>query len=281
MACRGSGVRVPSAPPTRSPAQSAGLLLIRRRASWQRLADPGWHGGRFESANEADRVLATGESAFGQARWHHVLMTATDASTSTTTDLTATPHRGHREVRRAQLPPPPGGAGAGRRRVGHRRRRQALPRLPRGLLRPQLRPHQRAPRRGRARAARQAHADQPRVLQRPAQRLRRGARPPHRQGHDPADELRRRGRRDRHQGQPQVGLRGQGRARRPGHDHHDGGQLPRPHHDHRQLLRRRRRDLGLRALHHGLPRREVRRRRGHRLGHRRDDRRRALRADPG
>ena len=57
-----------------------------------------------------------------------------------------------------------------------------------------------------------------------------------RQGHGPADEHRRRGRRDRHQGRPQVGLPGQGRARGPGHDRRDGGQLPRPHHDHRQLL---------------------------------------------
>ena len=191
------------------------------------------------------------------------------------------PHRDHRALRSAQLPPPPGGARAGRRRVGHRRRRQALPRLPRGLLRAQLRAHQRAPRRGRARAAGPAHADQPRLLQRPAQRLRRGADPPHRQGHDPADELRRRGRRDRDQGQPQVGLRGQGRARRPGHDHHHGGQLPRSHHHDRQLLRRRRRDVGLRALHDRLPRREVRRHRGARLGDRRDDRRGAVRADPG
>ena len=49
---------------------------------------------------------------------------------------------------------------------------------------------------------------------------------------------------------------------RPGLDHHHGGQLPRPHHDDRELLRRRGRHLRLRPVHHRLPRREVRRHRG-------------------
>ena len=47
----------------------------------------------------------------------------------------------------------------------------------------------------------------------------RRARRPVRQGPRAADEHRRRGRRDRDQGLPQVGLRGQGRPRRPGQDH--------------------------------------------------------------
>ena len=45
--------------------------------------------------------------------------------------------------------------------------------------------------------------------------VRRGARRAVRHGHDPADEHRRRGGRDRAQDGPQVGLRGQGRARGP------------------------------------------------------------------
>ena len=40
------------------------------------------------------------------------------------------------------------------------------------------------------------------------------------------------------QGGAQVGLRGQGRARRPGQDHRRRRQLPRPHHHDHQLLRR-------------------------------------------
>ena len=77
----------------------------------------------------------------------------------------------------------------------------------------------------------------------------RRARRPVRQGPRAADEHRRRGRRDRDQGLPQVGLRGQGRPRRPGQDHRRRRQLPRPHHHHRRLLRRPRRPRRLRPVH--------------------------------
>ncbi len=177
--------------------------------------------------------------------------------------------------------PLPRGARLRRGRLGHRRRRQALPRLPRRLLRAQLRPRPPAPRRGRARAARPPDADQPRVLQRPARPVLRGARRPHRQGDDPADELRRRGRRDRDQGQPQVGLPGQGRAGEPGDDRRDGGQLPRAHHHDRVVLDRPRRDARLRAVHPGLPARAVRRHRGAAGGDRRHHGGRAARAGAG
>ena len=102
-----------------------------------------------------------------------------------------------------------------------------------------------------------------------------------RQGDDPADELRRRGRRDRDQGRPQVGLPGQGRPGEPGDDRRDGGQLPRPDHDHRVVLDRRRRHRPLRAVHPGLPARAVRRPRRPRGRHRRVHGRRAARAHPG
>ena len=53
-----------------------------------------------------------------------------------------------------------------------------------------------------------------------------------------ADEHRRRGGRDRDQARAQVGLRAQGRRRRPGRDHRLRGQLPRPDDHDRRLLRR-------------------------------------------
>ena len=121
--------------------------------------------------------------------------------------------------------------------------------------------HPRAARR-RARPARPAHADQPRLRARPVRRLHRRARRPVRQGPRAADEHRRRGRRDRDQGLPQVGLRGQGRPRRPGRDHRRVRQLPRPHHHHRRLLRRPRRPRRLRPVHARLRHRAVRRPRG-------------------
>ena len=108
-----------------------------------------------------------------------------------------------------------------------------------------------------------ADADQPRVLQRPAGPVREGPGRAHRQGPGPADELRRRGRRDRDQGQPPLGLRGQGRRRGAGLDHRHGGQLPRPHDHDRQLQRRRGRHDRLRAVHAGLPDGAVRRHRRH------------------
>ena len=89
----------------------------------------------------------------------------------------------------------------------------------------------------------------------------RGARRALRQGHGAADEHRRRGRGDRDQGRPQVGLPGQGRARRAGQDHRGRGQLPRPHHHDRQLLHRPGRPRRLRAVHARVPHRALRRRR--------------------
>ena len=93
----------------------------------------------------------------------------------------------------------------------------------------------------------QADPDQPGVLQRPA-RARSSATWPRLTGkdHDPADEHRRRGRRDRHQGlAPLRPRRAQGRPG-PRQHHRHGGQLPRPHHDDRQLHHRRRRQAQLR-----------------------------------
>ena len=61
------------------------------------------------------------------------------------------------------------------------------------------------------------------------------------------------------QGGPQVGLRGQGRPRRPGADRRGRRQLPRPHHHDRQLLHRPRRARRLRPVHARLHGRAVRR----------------------
>ena len=55
-------------------------------------------------------------------------------------------------------------------------------------------------------------------------------------GHGAADEHRRGGGGERHQGGPQVGVRGEGRPRRPGDDRGRGGQLPRPYDDDRVVL---------------------------------------------
>ena len=102
-----------------------------------------------------------------------------------------------------------------------------------------------------------------------------------RQGHGPADEHRRRGRRDRAQGGPQVGLPRQGRARERGEHHRHGGQLPRPHDDHRQLLRRQGGARRVRPLHAGVPHRHLRGRRRAAPRGRRHHGRRAPRAGAG
>ena len=60
----------------------------------------------------------------------------------------------------------------------------------------------------------------------------------HRLRQGPADEQRRRGRGDGHQGHAQVGLRREGRRVPEGRDHRGRGQLPRPHHHHRRLQHR-------------------------------------------
>src|SRR5689334_16345956 len=63
--------------------------------------------------------------------------------------------------------------------------------------------------------------------------------------HGPADEQRRRGRRERHQGRPQVGHRRQGRKGHEQLQYHRGAQqLPRSYHHHHQLLRSEERRVG-------------------------------------
>ncbi|MCK7475901.1 MAG: aminotransferase class III-fold pyridoxal phosphate-dependent enzyme [Rhodopseudomonas palustris] len=84
---------------------------------------------------------------------------------------------------------------------------------------------------------------------------------PDRLRHVAADELGRRGGRDRRQGGAQVGLHGQGHPEGPGRDHRLRRQLPRPHDDHRQLLHRRAVPRRLRPAHAGLPDHPLRRRR--------------------
>ena len=99
-------------------------------------------------------------------------------------------------------------------RVGRRRPRPPLPRLPGRVLGAELRAPPPAARRGRARAARPAHAHEPRVRQRPARTVLPRARRPVRHGSRAADEHRRRGGRDRDQGRAALGLRS-ARASRP------------------------------------------------------------------
>ena len=119
----------------------------------------------------------------------------------------------------------------------------------------------RPPRPGRRRppAAGPRDAHQPGVRQRPARPVLRRAGRAARQADGAADEHRRRGRRDRHQGRPQVGLRGEGRAGGPGPDHRRGRGLPRPHDDDRRLLHRPGRARRLRPVHPRLRRRALRR----------------------
>ena len=118
--------------------------------------------------------------------------------------------------RRAQLRPADGDARARRRRLAVRHRRPPLPRHDVRLLGGQLRP--RPPGAGpRAdRAGQHAGRHQPRLPHRAARPLPRAALPHDRHGPRPADEHRRRGGRDGDQGGAQVGLQGQGRARRAG-----------------------------------------------------------------
>ena len=147
-----------------------------------------------------------------------------------------------RGVDRAQLSPAAGGDRRCRGRLGHRRRRPALPGLPGRLLGAELRAPAPGPDRRRARAAGPGHADQPRVRARPVRAVLPRAGRALRHRHGAADEHRRRGRRDRDQAGPQVGLPGQGRAGRAGEDHRRGRQLPRPHHHDHLLLHRSGRD---------------------------------------
>ena len=150
----------------------------------------------------------------------------------------------------------------GRGSLGDRRRRPALPRLPRRLLRPQLRPP--APRHARGRRAGQLdrltltsrafHHDQLGPFCRDLAALagmdmvlpmNTGA-----EAVETAVKVARK-----------WGYDVKGVPRRPGHHHRGRGQLPRPDHDDRQLLHRPACPGGLRALHPRLPDRAVRRRR--------------------
>ena len=88
--------------------------------------------------------------------------------------------------------------------------------------------------------ARPADADLARLPQRPARPVLRRDRGADRLPQGAADEQRRRGGRKRDQVGAQMGLRGQGRAGRPGRDHRLRRQLPRTHAGHRRLLHRRR-----------------------------------------
>ena len=126
-------------------------------------------------------------------------------------------------------------------RLDHRHRGQALPGLPGRLFGGELRAPQPGDHRDRACPARHGDAGQPGVPLRPARTVLPGAGRAVRQGHGAADEQRRRGRRERHQGGPQVGHRRQGRAGRTGQYRRGAQQLPRPHDDDHQLLRRRHR----------------------------------------
>ncbi len=122
--------------------------------------------------------------------------------------------RRRRTLCRAQLLTAARGRGQRRGRMDHRCRGPPLPGLPGGLFGGQLRPSPPRDHRRRPRPARHRHPGQPRLPLRPARPVLRGARRAVRQGHGAADEQRRRGRRERHQGGPQVGHRRQGRARR-------------------------------------------------------------------
>ncbi len=103
--------------------------------------------------------------------------------------------------------------------------------------------------RRRATTARAGHAGEPGVRPRPVRAVLRRARRAVRDGHGPADEHRRRGRRDRDQGGAQVGVRGPRRARRPGDRGGVRRELPRPDHHDRVVLLRPRREGRLRAVH--------------------------------
>ena len=125
-----------------------------------------------------------------------------------------------RRVRRAQLPPAAGRRRRGRGRLGDRRRRAAAT----STASPAYSALNFGHRHPRLVAAAHAQLDRLTLTSRAFHHDQLGPfcaelADAGRQGHGAADEHRRRGRRDRDQGRPQVGLRGQGRARRPGDDH--------------------------------------------------------------
>ena len=114
------------------------------------------------------------DSAFPRARWHHVLMTATDLTTSTATAAHIETTERYAAHNYHPLPVVLAeGEGAWVIDVDGRRYLDCLA----GYSALNFGHCQRAPGGRRARAARPADADQPRLLQRPAGRLRRGAVP--------------------------------------------------------------------------------------------------------
>src|SRR2546423_1670331 len=130
--------------------------------------------------------------------------------------------------------------------------------LPGRVLRPELRPPAPGPRRRRPGPARPAHADQPGVPARPVRAVLPGAGRAVRGRPHAADEHRRRGRGERHQGVPRVGVPGQGGTAGAGHDRGRRGQLPRAHHDDHLVLHRPGRAQRLRPVHARVPDRPLR-----------------------
>ena len=165
--------------------------------------------------------------------------------------------------------------------VGLGRRRAQVPRLPRRLLggQPGALPSPHPQGAGRAELPRRP--DLPGLPQRPARALLPRDLRAHRLREVPADEHRRRSGRDRHQGGAQVGLQGQGRARRQGRDPRVPRQLPRADHDDRGLLLRGPVPRRLRAVPRRLPPAALRRRRRGRGRHEAARRGVPGRADPG
>ena len=136
-------------------------------------------------------------------------------------------------------------------------------------------------RQGRARPAGSPHADVARLSQRPDGPVPAGALRSVGVRRGPADEHRRRGRRDRDQDGAQVGIPGARGPGRPGRDHRVRGQLPRTHDHHRRLLFRRAVPRGLRSVHPGIQAGAVRRHRRAQAGDRAQHRRLHGRAHPG
>ena len=150
-----------------------------------------------------------------------------------------------------------------------------------GLLGPELRPPPPRPHRHGARPARPGDPDEPGVPQRPDGPVLPGPRRALRHGDGAADELGRRGRRDRGEDRAALGLRREGRARGPREDRHLRRQLPRAHDHDRELLDRPERQGRVRTVHPRVRDRALRRRRGARDRARRPRRRGVpRRADP-
>ena len=153
--------------------------------------------------------------------------------------------------------------------MGHRHPRGPLPRLPRRVLGSQLRPCQPAPGGSRAGTGRDAHPRLPRLQPRAPRPVRRGPHLPHGHRDHAPHEHGCRGRGDRHQGGPQVGVPRQAHPGRP-REHRGRGELvPRAHHHDHLVLHGREGPGPLRPVHARFHHRALRRRRRRRRG---DDR---------